>query len=204
MNSCKIHTLSDWCFKNPHICCWKETCKVRGCKKAEVKGWQWNTRKFNQKTVTPLISGSWNFKVKSIIKHRILKKSAWPVSSFLSLPFSFFLLIPHLWLRSRQFCCLFFSISIFFALLTWSPRAESTPRGPLSLVVIMWEAVPNNSEELLLEEPFIGWKGDYPEVSCRFEPPIPVKLHNLCFVRDLWVTLNREGNFLSLCLLYLK
>lgn len=32
------HTLSDWWCKNPHICCQKETCKVRGCKKAEVKG----------------------------------------------------------------------------------------------------------------------------------------------------------------------
>lgn len=117
MNSCKIHTLSDWCFKNPHICCWKETCKVRGYKKAEVKGWQQNTRKFNQKIVTPLISGSWNFKVKSIVKHRILK-SAWPVSYFLSFPFSFFLLIPHLWLRSRQFCCLFspFPYSLLFSL----------------------------------------------------------------------------------------
>ena len=103
----------------------------------------------------------------------ILPLSSIYLSPFLSFPFSSFLLIPPLWLSSRQFCCLFFSISIFFALLTWSPRAESTPRGPLSLVVIMWEAVPNNSKELLLEESFIGWKGDYPEVSCQSEPPIP-------------------------------
>lgn len=48
--------MSGWSFKNPNTHCLKETSKIKGHRKAEEKVEYRKTVKFNQKTVTTLIT----------------------------------------------------------------------------------------------------------------------------------------------------